>query len=154
MKKLKAILAGAFLTLCASISAAQEKTTFNETDYNKPKLFADLPQKMNLKVSELQNLFKLSVGTSVNVQAADNFIFQGTIVSKSDEKDASVKSIVIKSSNRQGAAFTFTRITNTDGTYKYAGRVLSFSNGDAYEVVEEKGQYYLQKKNLHDLIAE
>lgn len=154
MKKLKAIITGAFLTLCALTSSAQEKSTFNETDYNKPKLFADLPQKMNLNVSELQELFKRSIGSSVNVQVTDNFIFQGTIVSKSDEKDASIKSIVIRSTNRQGAAFTFTRIRNSDGTFKYKGRILSFSNGDAFEIVQEKGQYFLQKKNLHEMIAE
>ena len=154
MKNLKAIVAGAFLTLCTFISGAQEKSTFNETNYSKPKLFNDLPQKMKLNVSEMQDLFKLSVGSSVSVTAADNFIFQGTIISKSDEKDASVKSIVIRSSNRKGAAFTFTRITDTNGTFKYTGRILSFGNGDAFEVVQEKGQYYLNKKNLHELIVE
>lgn len=154
MKNLKAIAFGAFLTLSAFISLAQEKTTFNETDYNKPKLFADLPQKMNLKIPELKDLFNHTLGSSVKIQAADRFNFEGMVVSKSDDKDASIKSIVVRSANRQGAAFTFTRITNADGSFKYTGRILSFSNGDAFEVVEEKGQYFLKKKNVHELIAE
>src|SRR5215211_7182757 len=141
------------LFLCCLFSRAQnQKTPFNEPDYNKPKLFADLPAKMNLKVSETETLFKFSVGATVSIELTDHFLFKGTIVSRADE--ASVKTVVIRSTNRPGASFTFTRTTNADKSFTYLGRIISRNNGDAFEIAQENGQYVLQKKNLYDLISE
>ena len=151
MKKLKTLITGVFFMACFSVNA-QEKTLLNEPDLNKPRLFADLPQKMLLKLSEMEPLLNASIGDVISVKAADNFSLEGTIVSKSE--DASVKSIVIRSSNRQGAIFTFTRTANADGSPKYVGRMLNRNNGDAFEIAIENGQYVLIKKNLYDLIAE
>lgn len=154
MKKLKAIATGAFFILSAFFSQAQEKAPFNNPDYSKPKLFADLPQKMNLKLIEAKSLLNLSVGASVNIQLTEQFHFKGMVVSKSNEKDASVSSIVIRSANREGATLTLTKIMNADGSFTFSGRILSLKNGDAFELVQEKGQYFFQKKNLYEMIAE
>jgi hypothetical protein len=154
MKTLKTIAIGALFSLSYLCSAAQEKIPINEPDYNKPKLFADLPQKMTIKVSDLESLFDLSVGTSVTARFATNFVLHGTIVSASGESESTVRSVVIKSTNRQGAVFTFTKITNTDGSLSYRGRILSKDNSDAYEIVKEDDQYVLLKKDYHELISE
>ena len=151
MKKLKTIATGVFLIACLS-SSAQEKTPLNEPDHNKPKLFADLPAKMNLKVSEMEQLFNYAVGAPVTVKATENLSLEGTVVSKSE--NASVKSVVVRASNRQGAIFTFTKTANADGTPRYVGRMLNRNNGDAFEISQENGQYVLLKKNLYDLVAE
>ena len=150
MKKLKTVLSGVFLVACFS-SAAQEKT-LNEPDYNKPKLFADLPQRMLLKVSAMEPLFGAAIGDVISVKATENFSLEGAVVSKSE--DATVKSVVVRCSNRPGAIFTFTRTMNADGSTKFIGRMLNRNNGDAFEVAMENGQYVLLKKDLYDLIAE
>jgi hypothetical protein len=153
MKKLKAGAIGVLLTVCYLHSEAQDqKIPLNEPDHNKPKLFNHLPQKMNLKLSEVESVFNYSVGTAIKLRVTDNLLFQGTVVSKSE--DATVKSIVVKSSELQGAIFTFSRTTKEDGSFNYVGRIMSRNNGDAYEIKTENGQYILQKKNLHELIAE
>ena len=152
MKKLKIIATGVFLSVCVAQSFAQEKLPLNEPDYNKPKLFSDLPKKMNLRVADMDLLFRFSIGDAIRVKATENFSLEGTVVSKSEE--ASVRSVVIRSSNRQGAIFTFTKTTAADGSVNYLGRMLNRNNGDAFEIVKENGQYVLLKKNLYDLIAE
>ena len=124
----------------------------NEPDYNKPQLFADLPDKMPLDVTAIESLFSLRTGSSTRVQPSIDVLFIGDIISSSDVQGA--KTMVIKLINRPGATFTFTKITAKDGTVSYRGRIISRNNSDAFEVVKDKDQYFLVKKNLYDLMNE
>ena len=145
----------ALITACCMHASAQESALpLNQPNYNKPKLFADLPDKMPLRVGDLEGLFNLPVGKQITAMVANGFPFVGTVISKSDGADTSVKSIVVNSLTRQGATFTFTRITGKDGTVSYIGRMLSKANGDALEIAKEGDQYIIRKKNLYDLINE
>jgi hypothetical protein len=154
MKTLKTIAIGVLFCLSYLGSTAQEKIPVNEPDYNKPKLFADLPQKMNIRIIDLESLLDLSVGTSVTARFTPGFLLHGTIVSASGDAETSVRSVIIKSTNRQGAVFTFTKLTNSDGSFSYKGRILSRDNSDAYEIVKESDQYILLKKDYHEIISE
>jgi hypothetical protein len=155
MKKLTASAIGVMLLASSLFAGAQEqKLPINEPDQNKPKLFADLPQKMTLKLSEMENMFAFNMGASVTVQATDKMIFQGTIVSKSDANNSGLQSVVIRSTSRIGATLTFTRTTNADGSFNYIGRIMSRDHGDAYEITKENGIYIFQKINPYDLISE
>ena len=133
---------------------AQGPVLPREPDYNKPELFADLPDRLNLRVADLEPLFALPAGSRVDVRVADRFPFQGTVVSKSPAGQPSVQSVVIRSTNRGGAALTFTRVTLENGSHRYQGRILSLANGDAFEIIQVNGVYVLQKRKLHDLINE
>ena len=153
MKNLKTAAFCVFLCLSFLFSRSQiQKIPINEPDRNKPQLFADLPSKMNLRISETENLLKLTVGSAVTVLLADNFLFKGVVVSKSVDK--SVSSIVLRSTNRLNAVFTFTRRLNEEGGFTYLGRIMSKYNGDVFEITQENGQYFLQKKNFYDMISE
>jgi hypothetical protein len=154
MNILKTCVFCAFLIACGIPSFAQGKVPINEPDHNKPNLFADLPDHMPLRVSNLETLFNLEIGAPVNVTLSGNFHIIGSVISKSPEKDLNVKSIVIKSINRKGAIFTYTKTVKEDGTVKYLGRIISTRNSDAYEIVKEEDQYILKKKNLYDIISE
>ncbi|MBD0285313.1 MAG: hypothetical protein M3342_22900 [Bacteroidota bacterium] len=143
------------LSLC-SIKAVAQKDQFrppvNEPDYSKPHLFSDLPERIPLKLSALEPLLELPVGATVNTKATDKFSFTGTIISKAENK--TVKSIVVRLANRPGATLTFTRITNTDGSFSFLGRIISMKHGDAYNIVQEHDQLVLQKKGLYELFTE
>ena len=152
MKVLKTSAFCILLCICSLASSAQKELRFSDPDYNKPHLFSDLPKKMKLQVTNLESLMDLPVGTSVKTFLADNFNFHGTIVSKSDASDASVQSVVIRSTNRKGATLTFTKTIRADGAVKYLGRIISMKNGDAYDIVKEGDQYVLQKKDLYEMI--
>src|SRR5215210_4390064 len=124
MTKLKACAIGILLFIFSSSCFAQsQKLPINEPEYNKPQLFADLPSKMNFKIGGMEIRFNLPVGEIVSIQISDSFVFQGTVVSKSDTQDANTKSVVIRSSNRPGATFTFTKTTSVNGSMAYMGRI-------------------------------
>jgi hypothetical protein len=157
MKTLKTFTFCALFSLCYFYSGAQENLpVINEPDYNKPKLFADLPQKMNLTISDMESLFDLPVGTPVMAKLTKNFPFKGTIVSRSGDTASTVRSVVIKSTTntRLSAVLTFTKIRKEDGNYVYRGRIISRESSDAYEIVKENDAYVLQKKNYYEMVRE
>lgn len=155
MKLLKTTATLALLTACYLYAPAQgTPLPVNEPDYNKPKIFTDLPERLNLKLANLEAALDLPVGASVNTAIANGFTLNGTVVSKSNPADPSVKSIVIKSSTRKEATFTFTRITRQDGSTSYLGRMVSKGAGDALEIVKEGTSYIIRKKAYHDIINE
>lgn len=126
----------------------------NKTDLTKPKRFADLPGKMPLQPASLESLLQFPVGSKVSVTVARGFSLTGVVVSKSGPIDPAVHSVVIKSTNRPGATFTFTRIREEDGRFSYSGRMLNREAGDALEIALEGSTYVLRKKASHELIIE
>jgi hypothetical protein len=154
MKTLKTIAICAVFGLGILHSAAQEELPINQPNYNKPKVFDDLPGKMNLAISDMESLFDLSVGSFVNAKLSQHFHLKGTVVSKSGDSKSQVRSVVINSITRKGAVFTFTRVATGDGNFIYRGRILSKESIDAYEIVKENGEYILEKKNYYEMVRE
>ena len=155
MKSFKHCAVGVLLCVCFMHASAQtEKTILNEPDRNRARLFSDLPEQMTLQLSGLMDLFDLPVGAVISTPVTESLRITGSVVSRSDASDSGVQSVVVRSTNRKGATLTFTRKRNTDGTFSYTGRILSFQHGDAYEIVSQNGSYVLQKRNMHDLISE
>jgi hypothetical protein len=157
MKILKTSALGVLLSVCMLQAAAQQSTKkipISQYDYNKPKLFKDLPDRVKAPLKDFDNIFDLEIGKSVNLPFASNFQFSGTVISKADDAMANVKSIVIKSTNRIGATLAISRIINADNTISYNGRILSFQHADAYEITYDNGSYFLVKKGLYDLVEE
>lgn len=154
MKYPKSGLICLFLSLCFLSSMAQSSPPLPKTDYNKPKLFADLADKIKVNVSDLDALLALPEGKDVNVHLGGSFNYRGTIVSKSDENNIAAQSIVISSINRAGATLTFTKVFNSEGGFSYRGRIISFQHIDSYDLQKEEGHYVLVKKSLYDLFNE
>lgn len=155
MKTLQTIAFVALLGVSSLFSSAQEqRVPINEPDYNKPRLFADLPQKMNVTISDMESLFDLSVGTPVMAKLNKSFPFKGIIVSKAGTAQSQAQSVVIRSTTRQGAVLTLSKIVNADGSFIYRGRILSRESIDAYEMVKENDQYVLEKKNYYEMVRE
>lgn len=154
---MKILTTGALCVLLHAFAlsgAAQNNLPLTEPDYNKPKLFDDLPSKFPLDIKLVETFLDLPVGQTLAVPLTKGLRYQGVIVSKSDATDPNLKSIVVKSTNRGGSVFTFTRLRNEDGSYTYLGRILSHKHGDAFEIEFENGQYILNKKQLYDLFNE
>lgn len=154
MKKLKSTAIGVLFALCYLNASAQD-IPLNEGNYNKPQLFSDLPDRMSLDISTLQNLFTLQRGASIKQQVSEDFLLKGVVVSKSEATShAPVTTVVIRCTSRPGAVFTFTRVVGQDESITYRGRILSRNNSDALDIVKIDNQYYLQKKNYNDIISE
>ena len=157
MKILKTIAVGVLLSVCMIQAAAQQHTKslpISQYDFNKPKLFKELPDRIKVSLNNFDDVFNIEVGKAADLPFASNFQFAGTVVSKAEDTEANVKSIVIKSTTKVGATLALSRIINPDNTITYRGRIMSFKHGDAYEIANENGLYYFVKKGLYDLYEE
>lgn len=146
------------MALSVTGSFAQGNTTnvpINEPDYNRPKLFAALPDRIPVNTATISNLFTTSIGQAATVSlSADNQQrFSGQVIS-TGAKSQGVQTVVIRSTNFAGATFSLSRTTNTDGSVAFRGRIISFKHGDFYDLVNENGNYVLVKKNFYDLVNE
>jgi hypothetical protein len=153
---MKTVLKGAVLVLCIMCTAIARAQTvpLNEPDYNKPALFADVPEKMAVSVAELELLLAQPVGTAISTQLTSSLFLTGSVVSVSSPSNQSAKTVVIRAANRLGAGLTITRITKEDGSFQYIGRLISFRHRDAFQLMHEEGGYVLQKKHVYDLMSE
>jgi len=124
----------------------------NEPDYNKPKLFGDLPERINFDPTVLSALLNTQVGQSINLAVTPLFRISGQVVSKSDDQNST--SVVVRLINRPGARLIFTKLTDPNNSVKYIGRIISLKHGDSYEIISENDQYYLKKKGIYELMTE
>ena len=157
MKNLRTAVLCAGIALCNLGALAQEKPVpVNEPDYNKPKLFAGLPEKIQVSTEDLSNLFTIALGKSASLKLSDDsrIQFQGEIVSSADTDQGTRQTMVIRSTNFEGARFNLSRAIYPDGKVVYGGRIMSFKHGDLYELKNQNGQYTLVKRNFYDLVNE
>lgn len=149
------------LCLCAMLFslctfAQNQKDLVNEPDNKKPKLFSTLPNRIPLSIDKINDLLGTPVGQSTKLKSAENaaFEFDGEIISKASRQENNIESVVIRSSNFNGANLTISKIILADGTVTYAGRIISFKHSDLYELQQENGQFVLVKRNFTDLVNE
>jgi len=142
-----------FCSLCSVAQSVQNRSvSVNEPDYNKPKLFGDLPDSINFDPTYCSALFNTQVGQSVTLSDIPGFTISGQVVSKADGQNSA--SVVVRLANRPGARLIFTKLTGANNSIKYLGRIISLKHGDSYEIVSENDQYYLKKKTINELVTE
>ena len=153
---MKTLFTGIFSMLFIFCSQAQVQgnSPLKEPDYNKPKMFADLPDVMELKTTDLEVLIDLPMGGNINSVMVDGFPMKGVVVSKSGEATSAVRSIVIRLINRPGSTFCISQVKTEGGQMKFIGRVMSMNNSDAFEIAMLDDRYVLRKKHLYDLVNE
>ena len=147
------------MTTFSCISIFAQKTTVSnapvrEPDYKKPHLFGNLPQRMNIELKGLDTILQYETGKQVSFELAPNFTFKGVVSSVANKYENTINTIVIRSTNFQGAVFSISKTINPDGTSYFSGRIISFQHGDGYEINNEDGQYYLIKKGFYDMVNE
>jgi hypothetical protein len=142
--------------LCSFASISQVTTApVNEPNRNKPKLFAGLPDRVDLNTDAIAGLFSTTLGQPASIRlTGDNSVqFHGEVVS-SAAASPDVQRMVIRSTNFNGANLSISKITQEDGSVVYKGRIISFAHGDLYILENKDGHYALVKKNFYDLINE
>ena len=156
MKNLKLAAFCLCLTICSLYSFAQNEqkksVPVNEPDYSKPKLFADLPDRINFDPAHLLSLLITPVGQSISLEVTPAFTLSGLVVSKANDQNSA--SVVLRLTNRPGARLIFTKLTGANSSVKYIGRIISLQHGDSYEINSENGQYYFKKKGIYELVTE
>lgn len=155
MKNLSLAVLTAYLSFFSIAGFAQlqkQSLPVNEPDYNKPKLFADLPEQIDFNPGNLLALFKLHPGQITTMQINSALAFSGQVVSTSNDFNST--SVVVKLTDRPGARLIFSKVIGENNTEKYLGRIISLKHSDCYEIVSENGQYYFKKKGIYDLVSE
>lgn len=156
MKNLRTHAVCFCIMLVSICTAAQnnDRPPLNEPDYNRPRLFNNLPEKVAFNVNNVSSLFNASIGGAVDVELSENaqFRFNGEVISSTATDK--VQKVVIRSSNFNGANMTIIKVTNDDGSVMYRGRILSFKHGDFYELQKSTEGYVLVKKDYYQLVNE
>jgi hypothetical protein len=153
---MRTIFTGIFsmLFILFSQGQVQGNSPVKEPDYNKPKMFADLPEVMELKTTDLELMIDLPMGGNINSFMVDGFPMKGVVVSKSGEPTSDVRSVVIRLMNRPGSTFCVSKVKTENGETKFIGRVISMNNSDAFEIALVNDKYVLRKMHLFDLVNE
>lgn len=157
MRNLKTLCAAIVLLICAVNSNAQETAPITEPNYKKPQLFGSLPQNIKVNIQSLKELLKTSNGDAIasDVGNAETALrFNGQVVSIASKYNNTLKSVVVRLNNYNGARLTFSQVINEDGTTSYTGRIISFEHADAYELQLKDGNYQFVKKKFYDLVNE
>ena len=158
MKNTSTLVLCAIFSCITILTQAQEKPIpINEPNYNKPKLFQNLPERIPVDVSTLESLISSDLNRVASINIA-GVLFEGSIASKTapsvNDINQSNTTVIIKLTNYPGANFTINQIINADGSTNYTGRIISFQHGDLFELQNQKGNWVLVKKNYYDLINE
>jgi hypothetical protein len=153
MKTIRQLVCGSVFLL-GVICADAQPLPINEPDYFKPQVFAHLPKVMDLNIPDLETLFSIPVGGTVNRNISPLLPIKGTVVSKSDPFNNKVQSVVVRSAVQRSVVFTFSKVQEEDGSFRYLGRIMSLENSDAYEIEFENNKYVLKRKHLYDIINE
>lgn len=157
MKTIRTTMLCVVFALSAYVSNSQEqKVPVNEPDYNKPRLFTNLPGKISVNNNLIDNILTAPLGRSSSFRLSEDnsFQFAGEVVSTASKYNNSIQSVVIRLETFNGARLTLSKITNADGSIRYTGRIISFTHGDLYELENQNGELVLVRKNFHELVNE
>lgn len=159
MKNLRTHAVCVCISLMSLSSFAQNnsKPPLNEPDYNKPRLFDHLPERIPVNIHSLSSLFNTTIGVEVGKGISENATtlrIEGQVIANSLTNNDKQQNVVIRSSNFNGAGFTISKTIEEDGSVTYNGRIINIKYGDFFVLEKVKESYVLVKKNFYDLINE
>ncbi|MBL0145547.1 MAG: hypothetical protein IPP48_07100 [Chitinophagaceae bacterium] len=147
MKRLKAfplMMLSIFITI----------TSFSQSGpAAKPTLFNNFPASIACNEPELERIFSITEGQQIAVVFQNGFTVNGTVTTNI-VRYSNLQSVVIKSPQFDNAVFSISKVTNTDRSITYTGRIINQNYFDGYELKKDaSGNYTLSKietdKTLH-----
>lgn len=147
------VLSAMFITITVS---AQKTVPVNEPNLSRPKLFTELPKEVAITTHDMDRLINAdqSKSSEVSLRASGDRSLRGQVISQAVKYSNTVRSVVIRLEDYNGATLTLSSSTNADGTVNYTGRIISFQHGDLYELQKKNDQYILVRKNFYELVNE
>lgn len=137
---------------CLSASAQQDRIPINEPNEKKPLLFNDLPSHIAVQTDRISSLFSAEPGQAVTLDLP-SFHFEGLVMSVVTKYENTIQTIIIRSTNYEGARLTVSKINGPDGT-SYTGRIMSREHGDVYELKQVNSNLALVKERYNKLVNE
>jgi hypothetical protein len=118
-----------------------------------PHLFDAFSNTISCNTAELERIFTLAEGSTVQLALSNNFIFKGNILN-SIQRYPNLKSVLLKSTNFASAVFSISRRINEDNSVTFVGRILNDQYADGYELVKQGNNYSLIKVKHDDLLQD
>ncbi len=151
MKILNLVLAIS-LTMCLSIKSSAQ--VFTPSKPSKPSLFTNFSPSFHAAIPELEKAFFAKEGKSIQLNFANNFSFNGTVVS-SVQRYSNLTTIIVKSELLQNTLLSISKRINEDNSVSYVGRIINENYSDGYELKKAADDNYIfQKINMSDLIQD
>jgi hypothetical protein len=141
-----------FLLFTACTIFAQVEPPLNQQVPDKPSLFANLPEKFECNLTQLQKLFSDIPPQKVLLKLNSAFQVDGVIAEKFTRSER-LTSINIRLNNYDDALFNLSRITEKDGI-TYTGRIVSIKHGDVLLLTKEKDKYYFVRQQRKFVMVE
>lgn len=135
-----------------SASAQQDRIPINEPNERKPLLFNDLPSNIAVQTDRLSSLFSAEPGQHVTLDLPA-FHFEGLVMSVVTKYENRIQTIIIRSTNYEGARLTLSKINGPEGT-SFTGRIISMQHGDLYELKQVNNSLALVKGRYNTLVNE
>jgi hypothetical protein len=125
----------------------------NATAQNtKTAIFANQPNEISCTAAQLDAVFNQTVNSDISLTLTPNFVLLGKVQS-SLEKQANLKSVIIRLSNFPDVIFSISKISDQYTSERYVGRLMSNKYSDAYELfLQENGSYIFSKKITDHII--
>lgn len=144
---------GTLACVFAAIHANSQLTPpLNQHPTAKPALFSQLPEKISCSASSLQNIFSAAVNSNITVSINPVMKVEGLVLAKVAITPQQL-SINIRCTNYQNALLNISRITESDGSFTYIGRIVSPRHGDVLLLWQENGQYaFIKKQQLLTMV--
>ncbi|MEO5685581.1 MAG: hypothetical protein ABIQ88_23240 [Chitinophagaceae bacterium] len=143
---------GTITCILIAFSANCQTAPLNQHPAEKEPLFNHLPEKISCTAVSLQNIFAAAVTNNISVLLGTQLKIDGTVIAKVAVTPDQL-SINIRCSNYQNALLNLSRITQTDGSFSYIGRIVSPRHGDVLLLWEDKGQYaFIREKQLLTMV--
>lgn len=129
-------------------------TGFSQSNNPKPQLFNNFPATINCSEQELSKIFYAAPGQVISLSFSDNFIFSGNVTSNL-VKYSHLQTAVIASPDYSNTIFSVSKITLSDGSITYLGRIINKNYLDGFELKRNaSGNYQLVKMETDRVIQD
>ncbi len=120
-------------------------TGFSQVNNQKPKQFNSFPSTISCGETELSKVFTATAGQDISFSFSNNFTFSGTVTSNL-VKYSNLQTAIVKSPDYSNSILSISKITNTDGSISYTGRIINKDYFDGFELKRNtQGSYELIK---------
>jgi hypothetical protein len=147
MKNLTTAVVLLLITSCNFAFAQKSESSSKE-------IFAKFPSKISITQILLNTTMYSKSGESVAIAFNPDFIFNGVVLSNEKVFD-NLQTVVIKSAAFDNAIFQLSKITNTDHTESYVGRIINVEASDAFLIAkDDTNNYLLEKIELKSILQD
>lgn len=118
---------------------------FSQSNTQRPAQFNNFPAAIPCSEGELSKLFNTAKGQLINLSFSNNFSFSGTVTSNL-VRYSNLQTAVVASPDYANTIFQVSKITESDGSITYSGRIVNKEFSDGFELKRNStGDYQLIK---------